>query len=144
MNEAQPDFPTVIDSSMRGTYRDCPQKFYQNYILHRQTPGINVNLQFGGAFAKALEVVREAFYTEGLTLEEAMVAGATEAIAMWGDYVPPEGKNKTLPRLVEAISEYFRQYPPFSDHITNLINLPGCQHGCSIGPYLGLKLLQSG
>ena len=119
MNEAQarPDFPTVIDSSMRGTYRDCPQKFYQNYILHRQTPGTNINLLFGGCFAKALEVVRDAFTTEGLPIEEALVAGATEARAMWGDFQPPEGKNKTLPRLVEAIAEYFHEYPPYSDHI---------------------------
>jgi len=116
-NTTPPPFPEVIDSSMRATYRACPQKFYQEYILNRKRPGISVDLHFGGCFAKAMEIIRTAFYQDGKSLEESMMLGATEAIGMWGDFVPPEKKNKTLPRLVEAIAEYFQEYPPLSDHI---------------------------
>jgi hypothetical protein len=113
----RPDFPEVVDSTMRAAFRSCPQKFYQEYILYRRPKGQNIHLHFGGCFAKGIEVTRRAFYEEKLPIDESMAEGAHAIIEMWGDVIPPEKANKTLPRCVEALAAYIAEYPPYSDVI---------------------------
>jgi hypothetical protein len=56
-------FPDFIDSSMLATFKACPAKFFLEYIQDWKPKEPSVHLHAGGAFAKALEVTRKAFYT---------------------------------------------------------------------------------
>lgn len=113
-------FPSVIDSSMRSTFVNCPQSFYNEYILGLSARGESTHLVFGGAFAKGVEITRREFYQNGKGAQEAIHSGAISAIAEYGDHIPPtegSGSYKTVNRCVEALVAYFTEHPLYSDHI---------------------------
>ncbi len=115
--EEKKPFPEYIDSSMRGTLSGCQTAFRFSYIENLAVSEGSVHLVAGGAFARGLEVVRKEYYSGRLTAPEAIEAGCYAAMAEYGDFQPPPGSNKTLPRVVEAISHYFQTWPLYSDHI---------------------------
>lgn len=120
----KPEFPAVITSSLRSTFNACHQKFYLETITGTAPKGLNVHLEFGGAYAKALETFRTSYYgSENAHLdyktryEEAVVDGLQALIMSYGDYNPPEGETKTFDRLVGAYIHYLIHYPPETDHV---------------------------
>lgn len=112
-----PDFPTYIDSSMLGTFKACPRKFYYQYLLHLSPVEKSIHLVAGGAFAKGLEVARMAFHRDKLTPEESVHAGQIAALSEWGDYPYKEDNAKNLGAILLAIEEYFRRHGFATDPI---------------------------
>jgi hypothetical protein len=114
-------FPEVIDSTILGTFRSCPQKFFRMYAEHWKPKGESVHLIAGGAFAKGIEVTRRCFYEDGETPENAVAAGLSAVIVAYGDYQPPEGSAKTLERVCGAFEFYWNQYPLSWDSVGTAI-----------------------
>lgn len=110
-------FPSVIDSTMRSSFVDCPQKFYRSFIQGLTPSEGSVHLVAGAAFARGCEVVRKLVWGDGHDLESALAEGIIAALDEYGDFECPDKINKTPERVCEALVEYFSEYPPATDHI---------------------------
>lgn len=114
----KPTFPVCFDNSMLTSYAACARKFQYEYLEHFTAPKTSIHLHAGSCFAKGLEVARQAFYIEGKPVEEAMLAGGNALLAEWGDYEPDDPDSpKRLERMIQGLGAYFREYPPFTDHV---------------------------
>lgn len=110
-------FPTYIDSSMRGCFAACPQKFFFDYMRHLKPLQPSVHLLAGGAFAKGLEVAREEYYGNNKSSQYAIGAGARALIREYGDYEPDRFSAKTCEGMLGAYDYYFSQWPLEHDTI---------------------------
>jgi len=130
----RPDFPDVIDSSMRGAWATCPRKFYWQYIRNLRPKGGSVHLIAGGAFARGCEVTRKSYYDKNLSPDEALLAGATAALEAYGSFeptatpkIPSNAHPKRLERVLEGLAWYFTRYPFHTDAIQP-IKMPDGTH----------------
>ena len=114
-----PILPPYIDSTMVSAFRSCPRKFYNEFILGLRPSGISIDLHAGGAFAHALEVVRNEIFVNHRPMNEALLRASAAFEIYWGDFVVPEHKktNKRPDRVWAAVEDYFAKYPPLTDHI---------------------------
>lgn len=119
MSKFEAIFPANVDSTMVSAFRSCHRKNYNEFILGLRPPGISVDLHAGGCFAKAIETIRRAVHVKGYDLPNALMAGQIAFEAEWGDFEIPPNKDtaKTKDRVWEAVDDYFRTYPPRTDHI---------------------------
>lgn len=104
-------FPETIDSTMLGTFRACPQKYFRQYMQHYKPRGESVHLIAGGAFAEGVEYARRAFYIDGKTPKESEAAGIAALLRKYGDYSPPIESAKSVERMVGALVFYFDRWP---------------------------------
>lgn len=111
------EFPTVIDSTMRGSWKACPRKFFWNYVYEIVPDGENVHLHAGGCFAKGLEVARLAFFGGGKSYEDSLLDGAEAFLSAWGNFDPGEGETKSVDRVLGAYEFYHSTWHMPSDHI---------------------------
>lgn len=102
-------FPEYIDSTMRSSFVSCHRKFYNEYILNRRggDQGPSVHLVAGKAFASGIEAARMAYWREGQTPEQAIVAGIEALLGAYSEPERHEDHNKNLPRMMEALVAYF-------------------------------------
>ena len=115
-----PKFPEVIDSTMLAAFSNCPLKFYREYCLRLGNPHTSIHLHAGGAFAKAIEVIRRARWEKQLKEQECFLEGFVEFAKFWGDFEVPDfgsGQNKTFERMWQAVEFYFEEYPLDNDSI---------------------------
>lgn len=138
----QPPFPQILDSTLLATYKSCPRKFWLEYVMHYKSKEPSVHLHAGAAFARGLEVARNAFYCgiqetpvlettpEGKRLAwrkescpagdgplaEALGTGAL--LAAYGDFECPEDSAKSASRMAGALEFYFDAYPLGQDGTT--------------------------
>lgn len=110
--------PPVIDSTMLVTWRSCPQKFYLSFCENLAPAGQSVDLLFGGAVARGLEVARKAFFQDNQSARHAQALGVNAALAFYGDFIPPEKKmNKSWESLLVTMYAYFDQWPLATDPV---------------------------
>jgi hypothetical protein len=121
-------FPHTIDSTILGTFRGCPQKFFRQYVQHYKPKAQSVHLVAGGAFASGIEAARRAFYISGLGLSDSESAGLAALIRHYGDFECPAESAKSLERMCGALEFYFERYPLGEDG-ANPITLPGGARG---------------
>ena len=115
-----PSFPEVIDSTILSTFIDCPLKAFREYCLKLGSPTPSIHLHAGGAFAKALEVVRRGRWEEELSFDECLDKAFIAFTDYWGDFEAPDygtGANKTYERMWQAVEFYFEQHPIDTDSI---------------------------
>lgn len=110
-------FPLVWDNSMRSALVECPRKFAWEYGRHFKPMLPSIHLHAGGAWAHALETTRRLYYAEGLPPNEAIAAGFEALTQAYGDFEPPPGHAKSLPRLIEAFAYYWQAFPLDRDHV---------------------------
>ena len=122
------NFPTVIDSSMLGSWKSCQQKFNYGYIQEWKPTGQSVHLVAGKAFAQGLEVARKAFYVEGKSADDAIAAGIGALITAYGDFVCPPDSAKSLERMMGAFEFYWQHYP-LGNPQSHPIEMPGGRLG---------------
>jgi hypothetical protein len=110
--------PANIDSTMLTCFRSCPEKMRLEFIYGLRPQGISVDLHAGAAFATGIETVRKAVYQKGKTLTDALMEGYAAYSIAWGDFEIPDYKRtaKTRENCWFAIEEYFRKWPPLTDH----------------------------
>lgn len=105
-------FPAVIDSSMLGCFKSCPQLMYKIFIEDwHPKEGANVHLVAGGAFAKGVEVARRMFFEVGMAPEDCMAMGLRALVKAYGDFECPPDSAKSLERMMGALTFYFERYP---------------------------------
>lgn len=104
-----PKAPPVIDSSMLGTFMDCPSKFYLRYVLglrpKRKDPTKDGALDWGTCWHECMFAFMEA---RGGTQEERVVAGL-QAIEKWyPTYLTPEVDKvkRSKERMIEQFFAY--------------------------------------
>ncbi len=115
----QPQLPLYLDSTMRSCFVSCPRKYYNEFILRLAPPGLSVDLHAGGCFSTALETVYKGVWRDHLTVADALLRAEAAFELAWGDFEIPEWKRtaKTKDRMWLAVEDYFREYPPLSDHV---------------------------
>lgn len=124
----RPDFPHVIDSSLMSAFRACPTKCYYEYFDHWKPRLQSVHLHAGAAYARGLEVARQAFYAEGLDEPLAIGKGLTALAQAYGDFQCPPDSAKSLERMLGALEFYFASYPMSTDAAVP-ITLPSGDRG---------------
>lgn len=117
----RPMFPHTVDSTILGTFRGCPQKFFRQYIEHWKPHQQSVHLVAGGAFAAGIEAARIAFYVQGHSAEESEAAGIQKLISHYGDFECPADSAKSLERMCGALEFYFQAYPLESADATPML-----------------------
>lgn len=119
MTILKPILPNYIDATMMSCFRSCPRKFYNEFVLGLRPAGVSVDLHAGGAFAKALEVVRYEVFVNHRDMAEALLRGHAAFDMYWGNFTIPEFKTTTKhpDRVWEAVVQYFNTFPPLMDHI---------------------------
>ena len=123
----KPEFPRVIDSTMRTEFVSCEQQFFQAFIMKRTPKGGSVHLTAGAAYAKGLEVIRTLVYgPEKLSVRDALVEALPHVWAEYGDFPVPEGYEHKSPNAVmRALVAYFDRYSPDRDHLRPVIKSDG-------------------
>lgn len=148
----RPDFPAVIDSSLIAAFRSCPQKAFLEFFQHWKARDPSVHLVAGAAFARGLEVAREAFYVRGLPPDAALALGLGALVEHYGDFECPADSAKSLERMCGALEFYFDRYPLGHDRAVPM-SLPGGKRGIEFSflepldathPETGEPLLYSG
>lgn len=125
---ARPPFPSIIDSTILGTFRSCPQKAFRMYVEHWKPAAESVHLVAGKAFAAGIEGVRRAFYVDKLPPEDALATGLVALIREWGAFEAAESDIKQFDRVCGALVYYFDvAWPLPTDKATPI--LFGDQHG---------------
>lgn len=109
--------PSFIDSTMMTVFRSCPRKFFHEHILGLRAPGVKIDLHAGACVATTLESIYTAVYRDKASLTDAMKVGFTVFTQTWGDEVAPSDSPKSYDRMWESVVDYFRVYPPLTDHI---------------------------
>lgn len=125
---AAPDLPLHIDSTMIAAFRSCPQKFFREFVQgFRPKGGKSIDLHAGGCFAAAVEEVYTQVYVNKRSLDDALTVAQVRFDLEWGDFEIPEWKktSKTWERMWDAVVDYFREYPPLSDHVQPYFNAEG-------------------
>lgn len=161
-------FPEVLDSTLLAAYKSCPRKFWLEYVQHYKPKEPSVHLHAGAAFARGLEVSRNAFYcgvAETPTVETTKIDGQiltqlawkhekiepnngplAEALGMgallaaYGDFQCPEDSAKSASRMAGALEFYFDNYPLGGDG-ANPITLANGRRGIEISFAEPLELI---
>lgn len=149
MSTCELEFPHLVDSTMRASFKACPQKFFWEWMRRLTLMEKSPDLLAGGAFAKGMEVTRREFYGNNLDAETAITRGAIAIMDFFGDYEPPSSNPKTCERMIGAFQDYFDTYPLATDYIQPLmtpngpaieitfaIELPGTRHPTTDMPIL--------
>lgn len=111
----RPSFPSVIDSSMMSAFRSCPRKFELEYLLHWKPKAESVHLVAGKAFARGLEVAREAYYVHGERSDVAVAKGLQALLTAYGSFECPPDSAKSAARMAGALEFYFEVWPMEQD-----------------------------
>lgn len=111
--------PPYIDSTMMTCFRSCPEKFNLEFIYGLRPPGLSIDLHAGACFALALEVCYRHIWEANEPFDKALDAARAAFFVAWGDFEIPEYKKtaKTPDNVWAAVEEYFRKWPPLTDHI---------------------------
>src|SRR5262245_28883124 len=119
--------PIHVDSTMLSCFRQCPRKFFLEFVYGLRPPGLSVDLHAGGCFAAALEETYHGIYLLGMTLPSALQRAHARFLVEWGSFDIPDWKRtaKTFDRVWEAVESYFTEYTPFTDDIKPFIAADG-------------------
>lgn len=120
----QTSFPAVLDSSLVAAFRSCARKAQLDFFLHWKPRSPSVHLHAGKAFARGLEVARQAFYIDGASPSDAIAEGLQALLLSYGDFECPPTSAKSASRTAGAYEYYFDQYPLDRDAAVPL-PLPG-------------------
>lgn len=149
---SRPPFPAVLDSTIMAAFKSCPQKAWLEYIQHWKLRDQSVHLHAGAAYAKGIEVARNAYYVEGRDPADAVAAGVGALMQFYGDFQCPSDSAKSLERTAGALEFYFQSYPLETDQAVP-VTLPGGKRGIEFSflepldiahPETGDPLLYSG
>lgn len=124
-NSIRPEFPQVLDSSMRGTFSSCPRKFYNAYILGLSPKRLSIHLHFGACFAAGLEEFRRSFYGGERDATQSLYLGFLRIIREWGDYPLDDEEPKTFYRCLAALDYYLSVHLPGTDIVQPFIKDDG-------------------
>ena len=109
--EVKAEFPEVLDSTIMAAFRSCPRKAFLEFMQHWKMSETSVHLHAGAAYAKGMEVAREAYYVHGHAPEAAVAEGVGALLEAYGNFECPEDSAKSSSRMAGALEFYFSRYP---------------------------------
>src|SRR5262245_56149067 len=109
--------PKHIDSTMISCARSCSQKFFLEFCHGLRPTRFSIDLHAGACFATAVETVGKCVHEHKMDLESALQRALAVFLDAWGDLEPEKDTPKTKERVWEAVEEYFRMWPPLTDHV---------------------------
>ena len=120
LDQARPDFPEVIDSSIREAFFTCPHKAYRSYFEHWKSTRESIHLIAGAAFAKGLEVARKSFFERKVSSEDSVALGVQALLEHFRQITETTGRDfdsedKNPDRIAGALEFYFQNYPLGND-----------------------------
>lgn len=121
-------FPSVLDSTIIAAFRSCPQKAFRTYLQHYKPKQTSIHLHAGAAYAAGLEAARIAFFSDGMSEEDAKAAGLQKLIETYGDFECPADSAKSLERMCGALEYYLDCWPLSTDKAVP-IALPSGKRG---------------
>lgn len=125
-------FPLAIDSTMMGTYRECPTHFFHSYVLRRRPKGESIHLVAGGAFAAGIEAARRAWYEHGIRDKDTVLWLGLQAVAkhhtLEDEAIAERHRAKNRVRVLEALALYLDRWP-FDSDILQPIRFAGGRYG---------------
>ena len=124
----RPPFPTVLDSTLMSHARSCHRQVFLSSFEHWKPRTRSVHLHAGAAYARGLEVAREAFYSGSCGEREAIEKGLHALVVAYGDFECPPDSAKSLERMMGAFEFYFSSYPMGTD-AAKPASLPGGKLG---------------
>lgn len=143
--EVKPIFPHVIDNSMIVTFRSCPRKFFNSYVLGLTPLGSRIDLVAGAAFAAGCEAVRRGVFEKGLSVKAALNDLAMPVFMKeWGDAEPHKRSNKSFANMWMALEQYFEEHPPLEDPFQPIMINGKCSAECTFSIPLPFKHPVSG
>jgi hypothetical protein len=114
---SEPYFPDYIDSSMLAYFKECPAKFFMEYIQDWKLKAPSVHLHAGGAFAKGLEVTRKAFYTGERIMGVQKESDPHEPMKLQGDNVswitdqgPRASREEAINLGLQALMAFYGEF----------------------------------
>lgn len=110
----QNTFPFALSSSLISAYRECPVKFWYEYIYNIVPRAQSPHLVAGAAYAKGQEVFRLAYFRDRKSKDEALGLGCEAIIKEFGDF-DPQTTYKTWDRVCCALVNYYDFYKPDVD-----------------------------
>jgi len=117
----EPKFPDFLDSSSLADFKLCERRFYYSSVLRLRPLEVNTHLNAGGAYAKALQITREAIYYHHLPLREALSLGLRTLIKAYGPHDPSDSKPsaaaKTWDGIAAAFIHHFSVWNPDTDYL---------------------------
>src|SRR5262245_54953571 len=110
--------PRTIDATMMSCFRSCPQKLKLEFCYGLRPARFSIDLHAAPCLALAIETVGKCIHEYKMPLEAALQKALAAFLDAWGPEVDP-GKDtpKTRERVWEAVEEYFRTWPPLTDHV---------------------------
>jgi len=124
----RPSFPAVLDSTLMSSWRACRRKTLLEHFEHWKSKQRSVHLHAGAAFARGLEVARDAYYAGGADERDAIAIGLQALVTAYGDFECPADSAKSLERMMGAFEYYFSEYPLPTD-TAKPATLPGGRLG---------------
>jgi hypothetical protein len=98
------------------TFKSCPYRWFLRRCLGIGEKDSSVHLDFGRAFADALQKARLKYFLEGTTEKEALDA-AKEVMFRWGLESPWTDEYKNAETGIMLVDKYFDQYPFDGDSV---------------------------
>lgn len=108
---ARPPFPAVVDSTLLDHFRSCPTQCKLEGFDHFKPRARSVHLHAGAAYARGLEVTRQAYWERGASVDDAIGQGLRALIEAYGDFECPPDSAKSLERMCGAFEYHFHVYP---------------------------------
>ena len=126
-------FPATISNSKLTTFMECPYKFYRNYIAEleivRET---NKDLNFGQAFAAALEEYRISVYSRKESYERSMDNALRKMYSVFDSNYTGE-EQKGINSCINILELYTKKFQ--DDWLKPMINAaeePSIEHSFSV------------
>lgn len=107
-------FPQIISNTDLSLLSQCHLRYFRERIQHlrRKNSVYNEDLSAGGAFAKGIQEVREAYYKKGLSEQTALEMGKFRLQEeMEKEEETDEGQLKSPERMKLALETYFKKFP---------------------------------
>lgn len=108
--------PAHIDSTMMSTFRSCPQKFFDEFVLGLRPSDVSIDLHAGAVFSATLERFYREIWVNSASTPIALARAYDTFVAEWGNFVIKKDKHpKTPENMWAAVESYVATYPPKSD-----------------------------
>lgn len=120
-------FPEGIDNSALSAFKKCPLSWAYAHGRKLAPAQGSIHLHAGAAFAKGLEVARREYFDNGQDPFTAQTKGVEALIKSYGDFDAGDNDKKTCEKLIEALADYFIQYPLETNPVRPL-KLPNGTH----------------
>jgi PD-(D/E)XK nuclease superfamily len=103
---------------MINSFRSCPQKFRNEFILGLRPAEASIDLHAGAVFSATLERFYREVFINDLDDSAALARAYATFTHEWGDFVIRKEKHpKTPENMWAAVEDYVRVYPPRTDRV---------------------------